>query len=219
MSLWEPILCSQVMEFGMGSQSQEIRQNLSKFSQFLEHFSQSKWLGDLIAPEFLEQKNLAVKMLADLQSGTREVQLPGLSMPTYCGQCGQTTTKSKGFCDSCLRCHIGYQANQYPNGCPHGCATQGGQYCNYCGTNSRVPGGYCTNCSHCCHGHYQPCPNGCSNAKTINISSKDATSFYDGLAGGSSGLEKLENLVKMSEALLNAFREDVAARKAAEKAQ
>ena len=54
------------MQFGMGSQSREIRDNLSNFSKFLEHFSQAKWLGDLIAPEFEEQKKLAVKILAEL---------------------------------------------------------------------------------------------------------------------------------------------------------
>ena len=207
----------QVMEFGVGAQSQEVRENLSKFKQFLEHFSEANWLGDLIAPEFLEQKELAVKMLAALQTQTR-VALPECSVPSHCGRCGQTATKTKGFCDSCKFCQHGYQASSYPNGCPNGCATQqGGQRCDYCRTNSRVPGGYCTYCERCCHGQYQPCPNGCSNAETISILPKDATSFYDGLAGGSSSVEKLEDLVKMSEALLNAFRHDVAARKAADK--
>lgn len=45
-----PATTPEVMKFGMGTQSQGIRDNLSKFSRFLEHFSQAKWLGDLIAP-------------------------------------------------------------------------------------------------------------------------------------------------------------------------
>ena len=68
------------MQFGMGSQSREIRDNLYNFSKFLQHFSQAKWLGDLIAPEFEEQKKLAVKILAELQTETRVV-LPACGKP------------------------------------------------------------------------------------------------------------------------------------------
>ena len=53
-----PSTTPEVMKFGMGTQSQGIRDNLSKFSRFLEHFSQAKWLGDLIAPEFQEAEGL-----------------------------------------------------------------------------------------------------------------------------------------------------------------
>ena len=218
----------QVMQFGMGAQSREIRDNLSNFSKFLEHFSQAKWLGYLIAPEFEEQKKLAIKILNDLQTETR-LALPGCGKPTMCNQCGQMTTKTKGFCDGCKYCQHGYTEAQYANGCPCGCASQQPQqqqqqarlYCGNCGRHRMVvPGGFCANCARCSHGYSGTCQYGCSNVKDANIISiqpKNASSVFEGLASGPSSLDKLEGLVKMSEALLGAFRQDVEARKTAEK--
>ena len=216
------------MQFGMGSQSREIRDNLSNFSKFLEHFSQAKWLGDLIAPEFEEQKKLAVKILAELQTKTR-VALPSCDKPTECNRCGQMTVKTKGFfCESCKYCQHGYTQAQYPNGCSY-CTSQQQpqqkprQYCNHCSQHSmRVPGGFCASCAKCSHGYSGTCQHGCSHvndAKIISIQPKNASSVYEGLASGRSSLDKLIDLVKMSEALLDAFRQDVAARKTAEKAR
>ena len=215
------------MQFGMGSQSREIRDNLSNFSKFLEHFSQAKWLGDLIAPEFEEQKKLAVKILKDLQTETR-LALPACGQPAMCGHCRKMTLKTKGFCDSCQVCMCGYQASFYPNGCPGGCASlqqpqqQAPGYCSQCGHhNAQVPGQFCTNCTMCSHGYLASatCQYGCCSARVISIQPKNASSVYEGLASGCSSLDKLEGLVKMSEALLDAFRQDVAARKTAEKAR
>lgn len=216
-----PTSQSQVMEFGMGSQSQEIRENLLKFSKFLEHFSQAKWLGDLVAPEFVEQKNLAVKLLADLQGETVLTlpDLPECSEPTDCNQCGLVTKKTKGFCDHCAYCQHGWTKNKYPNGCPSGCQSSqhGFQRCQYCCNNSWKPGCFCTHCSLCAHDCYAPCEYGCVEAKTISISAKDGSSVYEGLLDGSSGLDKLEALAKMSEALAKAFRKDLKTRRRAEK--
>ena len=38
------------MQFGMGSQSREIRDNLSNFSKFLEHFQPSQVVGGSYRP-------------------------------------------------------------------------------------------------------------------------------------------------------------------------
>lgn len=84
----------------------------------------------------------------------------------------------------------------------------------------RVPGGFCASCAKCSHGYSGTCQHGCSHvndAKIISIQPKNASSVYEGLASGRSSLDKLIDLVKMSEALLDAFRQDVAARKTAEK--
>jgi hypothetical protein len=208
------------MQFGMGSQSREIRDNLSNFSKFLEHFSQAKWLGDLIAPEFEEQKKLAVKILAELQTKTR-VALPACSKPTLCSRCRQMTLKTKGFCDSCQRCAHSYIASSYPNGCPHGCnsSQDGLEYCRHCGHTVRKPSGFCS-CGYCCHGRTAPCLDGCSTvgAKTISISARNAASIYAGVPCGNSSLAKLEGLVKMFQKAEVALRMDVKARKTAEKA-
>lgn len=210
---------SQVMQFGMGSQSREIRDNLSNFSKFLEHFSQAKWLGDLIAPEFEEQKKLAVKILAELQTKTR-VALPACSKPTLCSRCRQMTLKTKGFCDSCQRCAHSYIASSYPNGCPYGCnsSQDGLEYCRHCGHTVRKPSGFCS-CGYCCHGRTAPCLDGCSTvgAKTISISARNAASIYAGVPCGNSSLAKLEGLVKMFQKAEVALRMDVKARKTAEK--
>ena len=107
----------QVMKFGMGAQSQEVRENLSKFQKFLEHFSQAKWLGDLVAPEFLQQKKLAVKMLAALQTKVK-VALPyeGQSVQN-CNHClKRRSCANGGFCISCGRCCHG-RTEPCPSGC------------------------------------------------------------------------------------------------------
>lgn len=187
----------QVMEFGRGSQSKEIRENLSKFKKFLEHFCLSKWLGDLIAPEFVQQQKLAVKILNGLQTKT-QLSLPG---------CGMKPEKKPAV--GCL--------------------------CQYC-QETTVSGGLCINCKMCVHGYnyeHPPfcCLMGCSKStnanasaktdqtdKTISVSPKGPSSFYEGLSScGSGSSDKLESLAKMSEALAKAFREDVETRKAAEK--
>lgn len=190
----------------MGSQSKEIREDLSKFKKFLEHFSESKWLGDLVAPEFVQRQKLAVKILSDLQTET-QLSLPGC----------ETRPERKW---------------KAPQKCP------------CCGAKGFVPGGYCAACRKCAHGQARGaqcnlkgqwvdvyCPEGCgasanANAsaktdqtdKTISISPKGPSSFYEGFSGhGSGSSDQLESLAKMSEALAKAFREDVETRKAAEK--
>lgn len=210
---------SQVMKFGMGTQSQGIRDNLSKFSRFLEHFSQAKWLGDLIAPEFKKQKDFAMKILTHLQTGAR-VSLPQGQPTTTCNHCGQTATKTSCFCDSCNHCVCGCGSHM-DTVCMHGCVEQplyanGTRTCSYCRNPRRRfnSGGFCGGCLRCWHGCFAPCPKGTSQA---TISPKTAYSLCEDLPSGSSSLETLEGLAKMSEALATAFRQDVAVRKAAEK--
>ena len=215
-----PSTTPEVMKFSMGTQSQGIRDNLSKFSRFLEHFSQAKWLGDLIAPEFKKQKDSAMKILTHLQTGAR-VSLPQGQPTTMCNHCGQTATKTSCFCDSCNHCVCGCGSHR-DSVCVHGCVeqplyTNGTRTCSYCRNPRRsfTSGGFCGGCLRCCHGCRAPCPKGTSQA---TISPKTAYSLCEDLPSGSSSLETLEGLAKMSKALATAFRQDVAVRKAAEKA-
>eukprot|EP00438_Fugacium_kawagutii_P034071 Skav205992 [mRNA] locus=scaffold2084:93025:103143:+ [translate_table: standard] len=184
----------QVMEFGMGSQSKEIRENLSKFKKFLEHFSESKWLGDLVAPEFVQQQKLAVKILNDLQTDM-QLSLPGCgkkpeTKPAValhnCTRCGQSVVPG-GLCTSCKICVHGVGLHR--NACWHGCSLKA-NYFNAAKTDETD--------------------------KIISISPKVPSSFYEGLSGGGNGSSD-QSLAKMSEALAKAFREDVETRKAAEK--
>eukprot|EP00438_Fugacium_kawagutii_P034313 Skav200276 [mRNA] locus=scaffold93:144438:145538:- [translate_table: standard] len=155
----------QLMKIGMGSQSSEIRENLSKFTKFLQHFSKAKWLGDLVAPEFEKQKSLTVKILTDLQTGSR-LSLPDCGVKTHCSRCRQQTTKTRGFWSSDYFEELS-EDEDYPS-----------------------------------HG----------------IPPKDPSFLFQGLESGEDGScrESMECLVKMSEALTNAFRQDLQARKAAE---
>ncbi|CAE8581884.1 unnamed protein product [Polarella glacialis] len=66
----------QVVEFVKDAQCQEIRQNLADFEKFLDHFSDSKWLGSFIAPEFANEKEIAVRLLKSLQNPVKR-ELPG----------------------------------------------------------------------------------------------------------------------------------------------
>ncbi|CAJ1457066.1 unnamed protein product [Effrenium voratum] len=107
----------QVMKFDMGSQSQEIKANLSNFGKFLEHFSKAKWLGDLVAPEFVEQKQLTVKLLANLQNPAKQkLQVQVNQQQSQCNYCCQWKFNTSSFCEHCLCC-----AHQYGRGCPYGC--------------------------------------------------------------------------------------------------
>ena len=213
-----PSTAPEVMQFGMGSQSQEIRNNLSKFSKFLQHFSQAKWLGDLIAPEFKKQKDFAMTILTHLQTATK-VSLPVSDKPTTtCNACGRNATKTSCFCDSCNYCVCGCSLHR-DNVCPKGCVLSSFQhhYCRFCKATSICDGDFCSYCFRCKHGYTAPCPKGISQA-TISPKIETASSLCKDLPNGSSSLEKLEGLAKMSEALATAFRQDVTARMAAEKA-
>eukprot|EP00930_Biecheleria_cincta_P053726 TRINITY_DN3938_c0_g2_i1.p1 TRINITY_DN3938_c0_g2~~TRINITY_DN3938_c0_g2_i1.p1 ORF type:complete len:490 (+),score=79.12 TRINITY_DN3938_c0_g2_i1:90-1559(+) len=156
----------QIAELGKGSQSQEIKGNLQKFMDFLNHFGDEKWLGELVAPEFAEQKGDAVRLLQSLQNPAKMV-LPGCApgqLALYCNQCAQTTTRTLGFCTLCNRCAHGYGKHQYPQGCPSGCNTNqvGAAYCQRCGGTTSRSLGFCTSCKKCAHGYKQKnCPQGC----------------------------------------------------------
>eukprot|EP00931_Biecheleriopsis_adriatica_P088653 TRINITY_DN62923_c0_g1_i1.p1 TRINITY_DN62923_c0_g1~~TRINITY_DN62923_c0_g1_i1.p1 ORF type:complete len:346 (+),score=59.53 TRINITY_DN62923_c0_g1_i1:58-1095(+) len=163
----------QISEFGKGSQSQEIKDNLQKFTAFLKHFGDKKWLGELVAPEFEEQKNNAVSLLEALQNPTKLV-LPGCAADqpaVHCSRCGQTATRTLGFCTNCNQCAHGYRRNQCPQGCPSGCNTGANQagagYCGRCRCTTTKSLGYCTSCNYCNHGYRrnqypQGCPSGCN---------------------------------------------------------
>lgn len=137
---------------------------------------------------------------------------------TTCNHCGQTATKTSCFCDSCNHCVCGCRShkNSVCMQCvEHPQCTNGLRTCSYC-HRRKVPGSvYCSGCFRCSHGCFAPCPKGTSQA---TISPKTAYSLCEDLPSGSSSLETLEGLAKMSKALATAFRQDVAARKAAEKA-
>ena len=209
----------EVMQFGMGNQSQEIRENLSKFSRFLEHFSQAKWLGDLIAPEFKEQKDFAMKIMTHLQTGT-QVSLPESGKPTTkCNHCGRTASKTNCICDACSYCVCGCGAHKNKF-CKLGCDPVGLRLgtCPHCRCRWQGwRGDFCPKCSRCLHGLYAMCDKGSSQV-TVSPKTETAASLCEDLPSGIGSLEKLENLAIMSEALADAFRQDVAARKAAEKA-
>ncbi|CAJ1368255.1 unnamed protein product [Effrenium voratum] len=114
----------QVMKFDMGSQNREIKANLSDFSRFLEHFSKAKWLGELVAPEFVEQKQLTVKLLANLQHPEKPKLQVNQPQWSRCGYCRQWKNNASSFCDSCSRCSHGYNTSDvYPHRCPSGCST------------------------------------------------------------------------------------------------
>mmetsp|Transcript_78606 Transcript_78606/g.230651 ORF Transcript_78606/g.230651 Transcript_78606/m.230651 type:complete len:320 (-) Transcript_78606:277-1236(-) len=53
------------------SQGEDIRRRLQEFSDFLNTFGESKWLGSMVEPEFQEQKQTAVTILNALQNPTK----------------------------------------------------------------------------------------------------------------------------------------------------
>ena len=138
------------------------------------------------------------------------------------------TTKTKGFCDGCKYCQHGYTEAQYANGCPcgahHSSRSSSSKPASTAATVVDIVWwcqvDFALTVRGCSHGYSGTCQYGCSNVKDANIISiqpKNASSVFEGLASGPSSLDKLEGLVKMSEALLGAFRQDVEARKTAEK--
>eukprot|EP00930_Biecheleria_cincta_P053725 TRINITY_DN3938_c0_g1_i1.p1 TRINITY_DN3938_c0_g1~~TRINITY_DN3938_c0_g1_i1.p1 ORF type:complete len:442 (+),score=76.65 TRINITY_DN3938_c0_g1_i1:89-1414(+) len=216
----------QISEFGKGSQSQEIKGNLQKFMDFLNHFGDEKWLGEFVAPEFVEQKDNAVRLLQALQNPAKMV-LPGCAsgqMAKYCVRCGQTTTRTLGFCTSCNQCDHGYNKGHYPQGCPSGCNTNqvGAEYCQRCGCTGRTLG-FCISCRVCAHGHTQNqyprgCPLGCNQQQTpvIEMAQTQATLFDRIPQADQCSSAYLERLAKMATALAAACKEDATSRAKAE---
>lgn len=62
-----------IQEIREGKQSTQIRRKLRDFSEFLGAFSESKWLGQMVGPEFVEEKNMAMELLQGLQQPTKLV--------------------------------------------------------------------------------------------------------------------------------------------------
>jgi len=188
----------QITEFGKGGQSQDIRDNLQNFTAFLKHFGEKKWLGDLVAPEFAEQKDNAVKLLEALQNPPK-TRLRGCGTESECVRCRQITTKTQGFCTSCNQCAHGYQRATYPAGCPRGCC------------NSDV--GYNKNL--CAHGH-RNCGYGCPRQATVSeVPDKSSSLFHPLPQDSLSSSAQLEQLAKMATTLAEACRKDALVRAAA----
>mmetsp|Transcript_93545 Transcript_93545/g.260477 ORF Transcript_93545/g.260477 Transcript_93545/m.260477 type:complete len:330 (+) Transcript_93545:61-1050(+) len=62
--------------FSERAQSEGMRSKLQEFASFLQTFAESKWLGDMVAPEFATQKATAIAVLNALQKPTQPPALP-----------------------------------------------------------------------------------------------------------------------------------------------
>lgn len=97
------------------SPTQLVREDVDSFMGFLNHFSDARWMGSLLAPEFVEQKENVVRLLLALQTTTKKGAPPG----TFnCSRCKKHQLTASTVCPECSYCAHGYSRTR---GCSSGC--------------------------------------------------------------------------------------------------
>ena len=131
----------QLVQVGQSGPGQEFRANLATFSKFLSTFLETKWLEVQVTSEFTAQKQLAMKLMSDLQVQRQRCQ--------WCqmGQVGYGAGMKK--CSRCGRCPCGYTGGNFYPCCGHFQAW----CCSRCG---QLAGGFCARCNICKHGYQKP---------------------------------------------------------------
>lgn len=198
----------QMVKVGKDGPGQEFRTNLAAFSKFLCQFWETKWLDGLVAPEFAEQKDLAVKLMDDLQ---KPKNLCPWCQVSYFGT----------HCMKCNRCPCGYYAHQYVR-----CGHFGGS-CQRCGATAFQQGTFCESCGYCVHGRHQSHGQGCGcksqtrkkakTAKTAETCKTALDSAQKKLDHEATSCEQLTELASMADTLAKLCRKDAKVMETAEK--
>ncbi|CAE7642918.1 unnamed protein product [Symbiodinium microadriaticum] len=198
----------QMVKVGKDGPGQEFRTNLAAFSKFLCQFWETKWLDGLVAPEFAEQKDLAVKLMDDLQ---KPKNLCPWCQVSYFGT----------HCMKCNRCPCGYYAHQHVR-----CAHFGGS-CQRCGATAFQQGTFCESCGYCVHGRHQSYGQGCGcksqtrkkakTAKTAETCKTALDSAQKKLDHEATSREQLTELASMADTLAKLCRKDAKVMETAEK--
>ncbi|CAE7239738.1 ADAMTS10 [Symbiodinium natans] len=203
----------QLVKVGPEGLCQEFRANLATFSNFLSQFWDTKWLGGLVPPEFAQQKDLAVKLMSDLQKQRNRCRFCHLD---YVGN----------LCMKCDRCSCGYMRNQaQARRCGHFSGTPNAR-CNFCGEYTAQAGTFCTSCGTCPHGqqigkkrrgvHQCGCQEFATNATAQTLKTTLVSDAIK-LDQEAPSCKQLNDLATMADALARLCRTDAKAMQAAEK--
>ena len=145
----------QLVKVGKDGPCQEFRSNLAAFSKFLSKFWETKWLDGLVAPEFAEQKDLAVKLMRDLQKRKNLCEYCKVSyFGTYCKTCSRCPCGYTRNSDKRRRCRCAtFKATEEDDEEEKEEEATDDEYddCQRCGQPLR-PDTFCDSCGYCIHG-------------------------------------------------------------------
>ncbi|CAE7523861.1 ADAMTS10 [Symbiodinium sp. CCMP2456] len=197
----------QMVKVGKDGPGQEFRTNLAAFSKFLSKFWETKWLDGLVAPEFAEQKDLAVQLMNDLQK-----------QKNLCPDCRVSYFGT--YCMTCNRCPCGYYAHQGV------CCGHFGAGCQRCGAAAFQQGTFCESCGYCVHGRHQSVRTAKRRGCECQTTKQPKTAKTCKTALGSdqnkpdheaTSREQLTELANMADALAKLCRKDAKVMETAEK--